>query len=42
VVASVPFVPAFLFGVLLCALAFTPFARLERGAAGEREAANLG
>lgn len=42
VVASVPFVPAFLFGLLLCALAFTPFARLERGAAGEREAANLG
>jgi len=42
VVASVPFVPAFLLGLLLCALAFTPFARLERGAAGEREAANLG
>lgn len=42
VVASVPFVPAFLFGLLLCALAFAPFARLERGAAGEREAANLG
>ena len=42
VVASVPFVPAFVLGVLLCALAFTPFARLERRAAGKREAADLG
>lgn len=42
VVASVPFVPAFVLGAILCALALTPFARLERGAAGEREAVDLG